>query len=113
MLHLDRTKFTLAKQINDLESSTHLLEIKLQSLKEELDMIDTEDALSDPRNVAEDDVVLKLKVYRSLGIEVEMDEGGVFEKAVVRNSRRGDVHVVRIEKRFSRFFYANYFWGVL
>lgn len=78
-------------------------------------MVDTEDVLSDPKVIAEDDVLLKLKVYRSLGIEVEQDEGspGVFTKAIVRNPVKGDVHVVRIESRVSRFFYANYFWGVL
>lgn len=115
MLALDREKFQLAKSINELESSTHTLEGKLQQLKEELEMVDAEDVLADPKMVAEDDVLLKLKVYRSLGIEVEQDEDvpGVFTKAIVRNPAKGDVHVVKIESRFSRFFYANYFWNVL
>ena len=75
-------------------------------------MLDAEDVLSDPKVVAEDDVLLTLKMYRSLGIEVEHD-GVFFTKAIVRNQSKGDVHVVKIEKKFSRFFYANYFWGVL
>ncbi|KAF8455032.1 Spc24 subunit of Ndc80-domain-containing protein [Kalaharituber pfeilii] len=115
MLALDREKFTLAKNINELESTTHTLEGKLQQLKEELEMVDNEDPLSDPKVVAEDEILLKLKVYRSLGIDVEQDDQvpGVFTKAVVRNPAKGDVHVVKIESRFSRYFYANYFWGVL
>jgi len=56
---------------------------------------------------------LKLKVYRSLGIEVEADDGGNYSKAVIRNPRKGDVHVVNIDPAFSRFFYANYFWQTL
>lgn len=56
---------------------------------------------------------LKLKVYRSLGIEVEADDGGNYSKAVIRNSRKGDVHVVNIDPKFSRFFYANYFWQTI
>ena len=77
----------------------------------------------------EDPVVLRLKVYRSLGIDVEMSASGTsaggegkgiggFDRAVVRSKGtegkgQGDVHVVKIEPRFSRFFYANYFWGVM
>lgn len=65
------------------------------------------------RSEVENEVLLKLKVYRGLGIEVEKDESGEYNKAVVRNGRRGDVHVINMEKGFSRFFYANYFWGTL
>lgn len=56
---------------------------------------------------------LRLKVYRSLGIDVEADEAGNYNKAVIRNSRKGDVHVVNIDPKFSRFFYANYFWQTM
>ncbi|KAF8453969.1 Spc24 subunit of Ndc80-domain-containing protein [Terfezia claveryi] len=115
MLALDREKFQLAKSINELESSNHALEGKVQQAKGELESVEADDVLSDPKVVAEDDVLLKLKVYRSLGIEVEQDEEvpGVFTKAIVRNPAKGDVHVVKIESRFSKFFYANYFWNVL
>lgn len=53
---------------------------------------------------------LRLKIYRSLGIDLEADENGNYKKAIIRNSRKGDVHVVNIDPKFSRFFYANYFW---
>lgn len=56
---------------------------------------------------------LRLKIYRSLGIEVEPDEAGHFTKAVIRNSRKGDVHVVNVDPKFSRFFYSNYFWATM
>lgn len=56
---------------------------------------------------------LRLKIYRSLGIDVEPDEAGNFTKAVIRNSRKGDVHVVNIDPKFSRFFYSNYFWSTM
>lgn len=57
---------------------------------------------------------LKLKVYRSLGIDVEADpQSGIYNKAVIRNAAKGDVHVVNVDPKFSRFFYANYFWGTL
>ena len=86
----------------------------------------------------DDEVLLRLKVYRSLGIDLERDGGGVelgvegdgngekaaaparatsgrgdFTRAVVRCDRRGDVRVVNLDPKFSRFFYANYFWQTL
>lgn len=65
------------------------------------------------RGLVDDEISLKLKVYRGLGIDLERDEGGAYGKAVIRNGRKGDVHVVNVESKFSRFFYANYFWGTL
>ena len=56
---------------------------------------------------------LKLKVYRSLGIDVEADKSGTYNKAVIRNNAKGDVHVVSIDPKSSRFFYANYFWRTM
>lgn len=56
---------------------------------------------------------LKLKVYRSMGITVESDDAGNYNKAVIRNASKGDVHVVNIDPKFSRFFYANYLWQTM
>ena len=66
------------------------------------------------RDLVDDEVLLRLKVYRSLGIDIERDEkDGEWTRAVVRNDRKGDVHVVNMDKKFSRYFYANYFWQTL
>lgn len=65
------------------------------------------------RGLIDDEMSLKLKVYRGLGIDIERDEDGEYSKAVIRNRRRGDVNVVSVDQKFSRFFYANYFWGQL
>jgi kinetochore protein Spc24 len=57
---------------------------------------------------------LKLKLYRTLGIDVEADPTtGEYNKAVIRNAAKGDVHVVNIDPKFSRHFYTNYFWRTL
>jgi kinetochore protein Spc24, fungi type len=66
------------------------------------------------RSLVEDEVLLKLKVYRSLGIEAERDvESGEYVKAVVRNGGKGDTHVINMDNKFSKYFYANYFWQTL
>lgn len=56
---------------------------------------------------------LKLKLYRSLGIDAEPDADGQYRRAVVRNADRGDVHVVDIDPQYSRSYYANKFWAVM
>lgn len=56
---------------------------------------------------------LKLKLYRSLGIDAEPDADGQYRKAVVRNMDQGSVHVVDIDPQYSRSYYANKFWEVL
>jgi kinetochore protein Spc24 len=57
---------------------------------------------------------LKLKLYRTLGIDVEADPTtGEYNKAIIRNATKGDVHVVNIDPKFSRHFYTNYFWRTM
>ncbi|KAK4181922.1 Spc24 subunit of Ndc80-domain-containing protein [Triangularia setosa] len=120
---LDTQKFRIAKSASDLEMETERLQSQLDELNarlQELEMqgVDGGDGLEGVRGGdggVEDEVLLRLKVYRSLGMELEKDdkggrEGGEFNRVVLRNDKKGDVHVVKIDGGFSRFFYANYFW---
>lgn len=67
----------------------------------------------------ENEITLKLKIYRGLGIELEREGergeggGGEYSKAVIRNAGKGDVHVVNMDNKFSKYFYTNYFWQTL
>ena len=116
---LDTQKFRTAKAASDLEVETERLQTqaadlaaRLQEL--ELQGVDGGGPAGSGMGAVEDEVLLRLKVYRSLGIEIERDaKDGEFNRAVVRNDRKGDVHVVNIDRKFSRFFYANYFWQIL
>ncbi|KAI0132187.1 kinetochore protein spc24 [Xylariales sp. AK1849] len=115
---LDTQKFRTAKATSDLEMEGERLASTAADLGarlQELELQGVEGGAEDKRrDTVEDEVLLRLKVYRSLGIEIERDgKDGEFAKAVVRNDRKGDVHVVNMDKKFSRFFYANYFWQTL
>lgn len=126
---LDTRKFRIAKAASDLETDAERLSSRLADLSARLTELELQGAEGgvgggaaggpggeggSTADLVEDEVLLRLKVYRSLGIEVERDaEGGDFARAVVRNDRKGDVHVVNLDKKFSRFFYANYFWQTL
>ncbi|KAH6635448.1 Spc24 subunit of Ndc80-domain-containing protein [Chaetomium sp. MPI-SDFR-AT-0129] len=130
---LDTQKFRTAKAASDLEMETERLQGQLAELNArlqelELQGVDGGDTVGAggtgtaggggnggaAAGMLEDEVLLRLKVYRSLGIEIERDsKDGEFNRVVVRNDRKGDVHVVNIDRKFSRFFYANYFWQSL
>jgi kinetochore protein Spc24, fungi type len=122
---LDSQKFRIAKAASDLEVETERLHSQAANLAARLQELELQgvDGMSPGafgganaggRDPVEDEVLLRLKVYRGLGIEIERDEkDGEFNKAVVRNDRKGDVHVVNMDRKFSRFFYANYFWQTL
>lgn len=126
---LDTQKFRIAKNVSDLEMETERLQTQLAELQARLQELELQGVDGgDPAALSgengnggqvmrsvEDEVLLRLKVYRSLGIEIERDDkDGEFTRAVVRNDRKGDVCVVNVDRyRFSRFFYANYFWQTL
>ncbi|KAK3391086.1 Spc24 subunit of Ndc80-domain-containing protein [Podospora didyma] len=121
---LDTQKFRIAKGASDLEMETERLQAQAADLSArlqelELQGVDGGDSSSTGgMGSVDDEVLLRLKVYRSLGIEIERDSkegggGGEFTRAVVRNDRKGDVHVVNIDRKLSRFFYASYFWETL
>lgn len=121
---LDTQKFRVAKAASDLEMETERLQAQLDDLQARLQELELQgvdggtvgvgEGAAGSGGALEDELLLRLKVYRSLGIEIERDsKDGEFNRVVVRNDRKGDVHVVNINRKFSRFFYANYFWQSL
>ncbi|KAG6011146.1 kinetochore-associated Ndc80 complex subunit spc24 [Claviceps pusilla] len=115
---LDTRKFRTAKAASDAETEAERLAQQAADLTARLQELDLQGVEGDEaarrRDVVDDEILLRLKVYRSLGIEIERDErDGEWTRAVVRNDGKGDVHVVNMDKKFSRYFYANYFWQTL
>ncbi|KAF2837214.1 Spc24-domain-containing protein [Patellaria atrata CBS 101060] len=121
ILRLDTEKFRIAKQASETEIESERLQGELEGLRGVLgrehegeNTAVAAEGLRNNKDVNEDEILLKLKVYRCLGIDVEADPAtGEYNKAVIRNANRGDVHVVNIDPKFSRWFYANYFWGTM
>ncbi|KAI1448185.1 Spc24 subunit of Ndc80-domain-containing protein [Annulohypoxylon stygium] len=117
---LDTQKFRIAKAVSDLEMEAERLSSQQADLAARLQELELQgldgspDDAANRRDPVDDEVLLRLKVYRSLGIDLERDEkDGDFSRAIVRNDRKGDVHVINMDKKFSRYFYANYFWQTL
>ncbi|KAL9117247.1 MAG: hypothetical protein Q9187_006219 [Circinaria calcarea] len=117
IVELDTQKFRIAKAASDLEIEGERLEQELESLKAKLAELEAQGVEGDEseraRREAEDPVVLRLGVYRKLGIDIEADKAGSYNKAIIRNSQKGDVHVLNIDPKVSQYFYANYFWQTI
>ncbi|KAG9199149.1 hypothetical protein B5807_02866 [Epicoccum nigrum] len=116
ILKLDTEKFKIAKQASDLEIEGERLQQERERLAGVAADLEAEGVEGGEREKAEseDATILKLKLYRTLGIDVEADPTtGQYNKAVIRNAAKGDVHVVNIDPKFSRHFYTNYFWRTM
>ena len=124
--------------------------MQLSNLETRLSELDTQGVEGDERMRTEqgmgDGTVLKLRIYRGLGFELEgvgegrgvvkkEEEGGEgggamqgvnqgqgvmgYQRVAVRSGeagkkgKGGDVHIVNLDPKFSRFFYAGYLWGCL
>ncbi|KAL1305363.1 hypothetical protein AAFC00_002258 [Neodothiora populina] len=143
ILSLDTQKFRIAKAASDAEIEAERLEAESRVLKQQLQRLDDEGVeggsfVDQETRDREDENVLRLKVYRSLGIECEWDlEKEEVRRAVVRRDNGdaaaaaaaeahaepatsasttgtgGHVTVVNIDPKFHRFFYADLFWASL
>jgi kinetochore protein Spc24 len=54
--------------------------------------------------------VLRLQLYKGLGIEMLENELGVYSKARVRSTTRNDVHLVKFDDQLSPYFQTNLIW---
>lgn len=85
MVALDREKFALAKSVNELESQHHSLEGELARLRVELESVEDEDVIKrEVEREVDGGTLLKLKMFRSLGIDIQEDGKGGWGKAVIR-----------------------------
>ena len=104
---LDREKFGLAKGINELESQTHVLESTMHRLQSDLENLEM-DVTKEPAAFEHDEAtVLKLSVYRDLGITLKENQG-VYDRAIIRSADGRDVHMVTLDKSGGSF--SNHLW---
>lgn len=115
ILGLDKEKFRVAKEASDAEIEGERLEGELGGLERAVGALGGERARAGPGEIGDGvggqwDVqregeeglqdVLRLKLYRSLGVDLERDEEtGVARRAVVRNMVRGDARVIEFDGR--------------
>lgn len=135
----DTKKFRIAKLASELEIESERLESELDMLNERLADLEAQglegDEATRRSRENEDNTMcvmryglyickaaemlilddrLRLKFYRSLGVDVEADEAGNLKRAVIRNNRKGgDVDVLNIDPKFPPSFYTSHFWSTM
>lgn len=107
---LDREKFALAKAINELESTNDHNSAGLLKLKRELEELIDEDVLDTATSDVEDSTLLKLKVFRSLGVSFDGDRPETHTKALIQSSTQNNLYTLSLDKQYSNFFISNYIW---
>ncbi|CAN6665147.1 hypothetical protein TRVA0_036S01266 [Trichomonascus vanleenenianus] len=112
-MKLEREKFALAKNINDLESSYASNLAILEKLKDELEQLNSEDTVESAGVYVEDATVLRLKLYRSLGISFDGESVENPTKALIQSTSTNNVHVFPLDKNYSEQFVANFLWEKL
>jgi kinetochore protein Spc24 len=132
IVELDTKKFKIAKHASELEVEGERLESEHQKMKARLAELEVQGVEGDEATrrarQADDPTMyvsptiqwqmltsssLRLWLYRSLGITLEQDEAGNYNKAMIGNTKKGDVHVVNIDPKLSKWFYADYFWQTM
>jgi kinetochore protein Spc24 len=111
---LDTQKFRIAKAANDVEIESERLASQLADLQarlQELELQGVDGGDGARRTMLDDENSLKLKIYKGLGMDAEKDAAtGEYAKVIMWNANEGTSDVVALDKRLSRYFYANYFW---
>ncbi|ORX90567.1 Spc24-domain-containing protein [Basidiobolus meristosporus CBS 931.73] len=107
--NLEREKLFLSKQLQDSET-------KLGSLKTELEQLESELAeltsLPVEDELAPDQTILKLQIYRSLGVDVIPDELGNLNKIRVRSTEKNDIHTLSLDENSSKYSQVNHLWDL-
>ncbi|GJJ72457.1 hypothetical protein EMPS_04814 [Entomortierella parvispora] len=90
-------------------SSAHRRRISRNDLSEiDEDMLDEEQEILSDRAHAM--AVLRLQIYRSLGIEMLENDVGAYTKARVRSLEKNEVHLVYFDDKLSPFYQTNLIW---
>jgi len=89
--HLYRARISLAKALNDAESSVASRAAELTRLKEELRQLEESDPAAEHQL---DGAPLRLQIYRGLGIQPILDDRGNLDHALIE-SISDNLHVVK------------------
>ncbi len=84
----------------------------MAELQSELEKLELEDVMDAAQPVITDSALLKLRLYRSLGVTFEGDDPEHL-KILVRSADKESVHTLQHDNNYSDYFVANYIWDSL
>lgn len=111
-IELDNLKVTIAKNLNDLDSTINSLRSSTNSLTD--DLRETREKLANlvsrPVNGEQDSTILKINLYRNLGVRVENFDGN--DEVVIQDKKSSESSVLRVGD-YGDYFVTNYVWDRL
>lgn len=110
---LEQDKFNIAKSLTDLEINQSILNTNLSILNETYEklVLDEDNLLNNEVNENFDSVVLKLKLFKTMGIVIDTKSDP--NKLVVYNKVQDAVNVLTVDDNYSNYFITNYVWDAL
>ncbi|CUM63778.1 uncharacterized protein PRCAT00001362001 [Priceomyces carsonii] len=120
-VELDNMKVSLAKNLNDLESSINSLNLNKNTLEHQIEELKIKfDNLinSSINTINQDSKILKINIYRNLGIKVESFDSDLLEgrdkdQIIIYNKEADMSSMLRVDEKYSDFFISNYIWDRL
>ncbi|ABN65764.1 predicted protein [Scheffersomyces stipitis CBS 6054] len=131
-VELDNYKVVIAKNLNDLESSINFLRLNKTNLQKNVDELKTkinnlfnnpfdDSEANDDDLVNQDANILKINLYRNLGVNIDNfdDENGendtvtTNDHILIHNKDSNVSSVFKVEPKYSDYFISNYLWDRL
>jgi kinetochore protein Spc24 len=109
---LDTLKLNIAKSLTDLESNINSLQLSKVKLSNDLSQVKTslQNVLDSPdiSNVSNDSNILKINLYRNLGIKIETVENT--DTIIIYDKETNSSSILTAGEKLSDYFISNYIW---
>lgn len=113
-VEMDNLKLSLAKNLNDLESQINTLHITKKSSFEEFGQLEKENENIINENIINhpDSKTIKIKIYKSLGVEIEPGDEKKREqdRVIIYDKTTNLSNILKVEDKYSDYFITNYIW---
>ncbi|KAI9013157.1 Spc24 subunit of Ndc80-domain-containing protein [Gaertneriomyces semiglobifer] len=110
MIALDREKYSISRNIAEVDDSVEGLEAQLRNLQREEKELEQEEIEEEEKELSA--TCLKLQIYKELGITLQRDDTGQIKGCKVLCYPKRDIQFIDFEDKFSRFYYANFLWDL-
>lgn len=115
-IELDNSKVILAKRINELDSQINLKKINILKLHEQLHKVtqQIENVLSDNLLQNSDSKIMKINLYKSLGVLIENGPNEADDDKILIYNKENDLtNILNVNDKYSDYFITNHIWDRL
>ncbi|ODQ63947.1 hypothetical protein NADFUDRAFT_52932 [Nadsonia fulvescens var. elongata DSM 6958] len=115
--NLESEKFSAVKAINELENAVDVNELRLQQLRDELELLENEDPMTGALTHTDSADILKLNLYHKMGVTTDSpDDPTKITKLMVKGSRpekMGTINSLNLsvsDHKYGEKFVSDFVW---